>query len=242
MLQRERAGREAEAEPGIDAERNLLGRRADQLRRQPARFGHASEDVAIGQLKRSGALAIEGFQRQAGSLRQRADAGVVQVDGVCRSRGIRCGGARRCRIRGRVPVSLLTSHLSLLSLGSYASRSASPTRLKPSTADSDGQPGGKRDPGSDPQEVAPIGHHGPPARGRRLRSQSHEGEGGLCHDGPGDAQGSRDDHLGAHVGQQVAEKYPAIPRAQGPGGEHELRAAENQDLAPDQPGHASPAD
>jgi hypothetical protein len=57
---------------------------------------------------------------------------------------------------------------------------------------------------------------------------------------PRDPESSRDDHLGADIGQQMAQKNPPISRAQRTGRQHELRMAKHQHLASDQSSHPSP--
>ena len=58
---------------------------------------------------------------------------------------------------------------------------------------------------------------------------------------PGDAERGGDDDLRPHVRQQVSQQDPPVQGTQRLGGEHELGAAENQDLTPNQPRHSSPA-
>ena len=55
---------------------------ADEPGDLPARLRQHGEQLPVGQLVRRGAAAVELVQHQPGPLRQRADAGVVQVDGV----------------------------------------------------------------------------------------------------------------------------------------------------------------
>jgi hypothetical protein len=108
-MERERPSGKAQPETGIDAKRDLLRLGSNQLRRQPPRFGHAREDVPVGQPKRRRSAAVELFQGLPGPFRQRTDAGVVEIRRLIGPRELRAAELREV---------VSVAHLSLRSLGS----------------------------------------------------------------------------------------------------------------------------
>src|SRR3954468_2004092 len=146
-LKRERAGSQPQAEPRIDRQADLLGLSPIKRGRGPAGLDQDSEHLSIGQEVRHRSPSIELVQHLSSPLRQRTDAGVIQVDGGGRPGEL--GGAQRGDVVGRgVGTGQMRrglgprTHRALL-LGSRASRMPSPTRLNPSTASPMARPGAK---------------------------------------------------------------------------------------------------
>ena len=128
--------------------------------------------------------------------------------------------------------------------GSSASRSASPSRLKPSTAAPIASPGEDGRPRRVAQliEVASVGDHRAPARRRRLHAEPEERQRRFGHDRRRDAERGRDEHRRDDARQHVLQHDADVARAERLGRLHELELAHDEHLAANEPRHPRPAD
>ena len=203
--ERQRERGEVDPEARVRRERDLGASRADQ----PSRSARATAS-SVENCRSCRQPVWRGAQLRELARRRRPRAAgadpcdaCVEVDRIRRPRPTetRARGARRRRSRswsrsvGRRESPRRAASLARMARGSSASRSASPSRLKPSTAAPIARPGTTDVHGACAQliQIAAVGDHRPPARRRRLHAEAEERQRRLRHDRAGDAE-RRGDH------------------------------------------------